>query len=92
MNRLADDAAGIAKHLKGLQIMRVDPALLGQCAFVTRVDDNLVGNALQASCKVCNDPQVACIGCIRRRMGDSSIPTEDCPACWQTPLAACPGR
>lgn len=92
MNRLADDTDEIAKHLKALQITRADSSLIAQCAFVTRTADSLVGSALQESCKVCNDPQVACIGCIRRRMGDSSIPTADCPACWQTPSATCPGR
>ncbi len=83
-NRLADDVTEIAKHRKALQIARADPELLTKCACLK--------GALQSGCTVCNDPQVSCIGCIRRRTGDSSRSLSECPICWHSPSTSCPTR
>jgi len=84
MNRLADDADEIAKHLKALRVTRADPELLTKCACLN--------GALQTGCMICNDPQVPCIGCIRRRMGDGTMPVSQCPICWHSPSIVCPSR
>lgn len=84
MSRAADDAVAIRAHQKAQMIARAAPELLLKCA---RMDGKM-----QTECTVCTDPEVPCIGCIRRRTGDASVPTSECPVCWQSPSIPCPPR
>jgi len=84
MTRFDADADEVCRNIKAYRIARVDPALLATCACLNGMP--------QSACKVCNDPPVSCIGCIRRRMNDGGMPRSQCPICWQAPNAACPAR
>ncbi len=80
----ADDADEIWKHRKALMIARCAPELLVKCARMN--------GQQQSECKVCTDPEVPCIGCIRKRTGNTSAPIVDCPVCSGTPAIPCPHR
>ncbi len=80
----ADDADEIWRHRKALMIARCAPELLVKCACMN--------GKQQSECEVCIDPEVPCIGCIRKRAGNSAVVTADCPVCWHTPAAPCPPR
>ncbi len=81
---VADDAMEIAKAHKKIQIERLDPSLLMKCALMIKKTQN--------DCTVCNNPEIPCIGCIRRRTGNSSASLSECPLCWQQPNLTCPSR
>lgn len=84
MPRAADEIAEIHRHRKALMIARLAPELLMKCARMN--------GKQQAECEVCTNPDVPCIGCIRRRLGDTSIPVSECPVCWDKTSIPCPTR
>jgi hypothetical protein len=84
MKQFDDDPDEMRRHIKAYQIASLSPLMLAKCAAMN--------GTLQSACEVCTNPDVPCIGCIRRRNQDSSIPTADCPNCWHSPNKMCPSR
>ena len=68
-----------------------------QCAIREAADNarNAVGCAYaedrpQSECTVCNNPQIQCAGCIRKRTPGAAVTA--CPICSHRPSWNCPER
>jgi hypothetical protein len=79
---IVEDFAALNRALLDRQIASRSPGLIAKCAIIQ--------GKVQGDCQVCNDPQIPCVACVKKRDVDYS--TSECPICWQTPTKSCPSR